>query len=154
MYLVGFSFVFDICGFYDYTHAAVTTSCSQRTVAGGTNIIYGSLSVAWFNCIHKHFIIIMFIFPFSNQALVIDSLVDQTFTTTMIPLKFKSFKKINKSITCRFRRKFKNMQFIYRKIRIQPKKNCNSSLDSSQKWSSNGNIYSFISTVLEVIILF
>jgi len=46
MYLVGFSFVFDICGFYDYTRAAITTSCAQHTVAGGTNIIYGYVSVA------------------------------------------------------------------------------------------------------------
>ncbi len=60
----------------------------------------------------------MFIFPFSNQDLVIDSRVDQTFTTTMIPLRFKSFKKFNQSITCRFRRKLKNMQFIYRIIII------------------------------------
>jgi hypothetical protein len=49
MYLVGFSFVFDIGGFYDYTPIAITTSissCSQCTFAGGMNIIYGSLSVA------------------------------------------------------------------------------------------------------------
>ncbi len=47
--LVGFSFVFDICGFYDYTHIVVTTSissCSQRIFVGGTNIIYGFLFVA------------------------------------------------------------------------------------------------------------
>jgi hypothetical protein len=71
---------------------------------------------------------------FTNQDHVISSFVDQTFTTTIL-LRFKSLEKIHQSITCKFRGRKKNyaicLHKAIKKFKIGPKKNYNSSLNSS-----------------------